>query len=118
VVQLGIGARIRTTASLNVRAKANNGEGAKNVLCTQPAGTLGTIVDGPVKAGGNTWWNINYDSACSGWSVQDYLSTSLAFTSKSAQLATVATTISALSSLEVELQGLLAQVRNMIAALQ
>jgi hypothetical protein len=27
--------------------------------------------------GGYTWWNVNYDSSCDGWSVQNYLTTSL-----------------------------------------
>jgi hypothetical protein len=70
-----IGARVKTTANLNVRSKPTNGK--KNTLCTQPAGSLGSIVGGPTVATGYTWWNVNYDSGCDGWSVQNYLTTTL-----------------------------------------
>jgi parallel beta-helix repeat protein len=71
-----IGARVTTAANLNVRNKANTKSG--KILCTQPVGTLGTIVGGPSSAQGYTWWQINYDTSCDGWSAQDYLTTSLA----------------------------------------
>jgi hypothetical protein len=66
-----IGARVKTTANLNVRSKPTNAK--KNVLCVQPAGALGTIVGGPTVTAGYTWWNVNYDTSCDGWSVQNYL---------------------------------------------
>jgi hypothetical protein len=70
-----IGSRIMTTANLNVRNKGQT-QGSK-ILCTQPAGALGTLTSGPSGKSGYTWWNINFDASCDGWSVQDYLSTNL-----------------------------------------
>jgi hypothetical protein len=75
VSQFQIGARVKATANINVRSKPTNAK--KNVLCTQPAGSLGSIVGGPTVAAGYTWWNVNYDSGCDGWSVQNYLTTTL-----------------------------------------
>jgi peptidoglycan hydrolase-like protein with peptidoglycan-binding domain len=34
-------------------------------------------VGGPQTGSGYTWWNINYDTSCDGWSVQNYLTTDL-----------------------------------------
>jgi hypothetical protein len=65
-----IGARVKVTANLNVRAKAST---AGKKLCTQRIGALGTIVGGPVSGNGYTWWNVNFDTSCDGWSVQTYL---------------------------------------------
>jgi hypothetical protein len=71
-----ISTRVKTTASLSVRSSPSTK--GKYLLCTQPTGALGTIVGGPKSGNGYTWWNINYDSGCDGWSVQNYLSTTLA----------------------------------------
>jgi len=65
-----IGSRVRTTANLNVRASAGVGG---TLLCTQTAGSRGTVVGGPVSANGFTWWSVDYDTNCDGWSVQDFL---------------------------------------------
>jgi hypothetical protein len=73
---LGIGTRIKTTDNLNVRSKTNINR--KFYLCTQPLGATGTIAGGPVSQQGYTWWSVNYDNSCDGWSVQDYLSTVIA----------------------------------------
>jgi hypothetical protein len=43
------------------------------ILCTQPLGALGTITGGPTLAQGYTWWNVNFDKGCGGWSVHTYL---------------------------------------------
>lgn len=67
----GIGSCVKTTANLNVRDKANT-KGGK-ILCTQPLGSLGTILSGPTGQQGSTWWNINFDTLCDGYSIQDYL---------------------------------------------
>ncbi|MDZ4260641.1 MAG: SH3 domain-containing protein [Candidatus Sungbacteria bacterium] len=62
---------IKTTANLNVRANPSL-SGA--LLGTQPMDSSGIIVlGGPITADGYIWWNINYDNAPDGWSVQDYL---------------------------------------------
>src|SRR3989344_653295 len=65
--------RVNTTVntSLNVRA---SGSTSAAISCTQPSGSLGTVtVDSPVTANGYTWWNINYDNGCDGWSAGNYL---------------------------------------------
>jgi hypothetical protein len=72
----GLGARVKTTANLNIRAKPNAKSG--KILCTQPAGSLGTIKGGPSSAQGYIWWNINFDTSCDGYAVQTYLTTNLA----------------------------------------
>lgn len=63
VVVSGSNANVRSTPSLN---------GA--VLGVQNIGRLGTIIGGPTVASGYTWWNVDYDNAPDGWSVEDYLS--------------------------------------------
>jgi hypothetical protein len=55
---------------LNVRATAS-ATGA--LLGTQTSGSLGTIVNGGQSSDSFFWWNVNYDSAPDGWSVEDYL---------------------------------------------
>jgi len=62
--------RVQTTATLNVRATPST---AGVLLGTQPMGALGTVVGGPTNANGFNWWNINYDNAPDGWSVEDFL---------------------------------------------
>ena len=66
-----IGDRVQTTATLNVRATPSiNGA----LLGTQSTGALGIVIGGPVAADdGFNWWNINYDNAPDGWSVEDFL---------------------------------------------
>jgi hypothetical protein len=72
-----IGDRIQTTENLNVRATPSL---SGHLLCIQPSGTLGTVIAGP-RTDSNTlglndpytWWQINYDTGCDGWSVQNYL---------------------------------------------
>jgi hypothetical protein len=67
-----------------IRSKANRNS---TLLCPQAAGAVGTIVGGPAYTQGYTWWNINYDTGCDGWSIQDYLTTSLATGSSGVQVA-------------------------------
>ncbi len=65
-----LGARVKTTAKLSVRA----GAGTTNKrLCVQPVGALGTIAGGSVVKNGYTWWRINFDASCDGWSIRNYL---------------------------------------------
>ena len=68
-----VGARVMTTASLNVRSSAST---RGNRLCTEPKGSLGTIAGGPTTSGGYTWWNVTFDTGCSGYVVQTYLTLS------------------------------------------
>src|SRR3989344_4535571 len=63
-----IGDFVQTTANLNVRSTANG-----TLVGTAPKGTQGTVVGGPVVAGGLNWWNINYSSGADGWSAENYL---------------------------------------------
>ena len=62
---IAVGARVQTTNRLNVRSGAS--VSAKR-LCTQSLGAPGTIVGGPIQSQNHTWWQINYDSGCDGWS--------------------------------------------------
>src|SRR5215469_4387595 len=68
---LSVGQRVKTTANVNVRSKPTNAK--KNVLCIRTTGSVGTIVGGPTVATGYTWWNVNFDSKCDGWAVQNHL---------------------------------------------
>jgi hypothetical protein len=70
-----VGTRVETTAALNVREGPSIDKGVEP-LCAQPLASLGTIISGPTTNGGYTWWNINYDTACDGWSVQNFLTPS------------------------------------------
>ena len=60
---------IKTTASNNVVRSTPNG----TILGTQALGSTGSVVGGPVSAGGVTWWNISYTNAPSGWSDEAYI---------------------------------------------
>ena len=93
----GIGTRVKTTANLNVRSKPHTRSG--KILCTQPNGATGTIVGGPTSAQGYTWWQVNFDTGCDGWSVQSYLSVVLAVAPPSP-----------VAELESQLSSLLAQL--------
>lgn len=74
---VNIGEKIETTAELNVR----NTPGGTS-LGTVPAGTTGTIMDGPELAFAPydyepyfkyAWWYIQYDNGVEGWSAITYL---------------------------------------------
>ena len=108
----GIGTRVVTTDALNVRSKAGK---AGQLLCTQPLGTLGSIVGGPQKNGGDTWWSINYDTSCDGWSVQDYLA--LATTAGTNNLAPIGAntnaSLSQYASVLLSLQSILSQLKGL-----
>ena len=36
----------------------------------QPAGTQGSITEGPVRAGDVWWWNVQFDNGLSGWTAE------------------------------------------------
>jgi pectate lyase len=62
--------RIHTTASVDVRCTPS----ASGILLgTQPDGSHGTIIDGPIAADGFIWWRVDYDDGPDGWSVEDFL---------------------------------------------
>lgn len=46
---------------------------ASKVLGSQTQKTKGTIIAGPKKADGYTWWQINYEKGADGWSAENYL---------------------------------------------
>jgi hypothetical protein len=106
-----IGTKVKTTANLNVRAKGDKKAG--KILCIQPNGALGTIKGGPTLSQGFTWWNIDYSTGCDGWSVQTYLTASLAdATDNLAQTASAATTVDELTALIAKLQAIIAQLQG------
>jgi|GEM_PF-5751055 len=69
---LMIGDRVRVTASpsLNVRP---SGSLNNTPTCAQATGTTGTIISGPTTGSGFTWWQVDYDTGCDGWSGENYL---------------------------------------------
>lgn len=66
--KFNIGDRVQTTTKLNVRSSPNGRR-----LGAQAAGAQGTVIGGPVYSKGYYWYQIDYDKAPDGWSVQDYL---------------------------------------------
>ncbi|GEM_PF-2163871 len=65
-----VGDRVQTTATVNVRATPST---SGVLLGTQPTGSLGAVIGGPVVANGYNWWNVNYDTAPDGWGAENYL---------------------------------------------
>jgi len=59
-----------TTANLNVRSGPGLGY---SVIKTEPSGTTGKVVGGPVDADGYTWWKIQYSDGVTGWSAENWL---------------------------------------------
>jgi uncharacterized protein (TIGR03790 family) len=68
---LSVGQRVKTTANVTVPNKPTNAR--RNVICIQTTGSVGTILDGRAVAGGSILWNVNFDSKCDGWAVQNHL---------------------------------------------
>jgi len=68
--KFSMGDRVQTTANLNVRSSPST---SGTLLGTQPTGSLGTVIGGPTFADGFWWWQIDYDVAPDGWSVEDFL---------------------------------------------
>jgi chitinase len=66
--RFGAGHRAVTNVDLSVRDGAGT---SATQLDTAPAGTGGTVLDGPVDADGYTWWKVDYDGGVqTGWSAQ------------------------------------------------
>ena len=71
--EFNIGDRVRVTTNLNVRTGA--GTGYPEITDPDyhdyaPAGTVGTVISGPISANGYVWWKIQYDAGYTGWSVE------------------------------------------------
>ncbi|WP_442755755.1 hypothetical protein ACNHKD_03600 [Methylocystis sp. JAN1] len=67
---LVIGGRAKTMAAVDVRSRPLQ---SSRIVCKQPAGAIGTVVNGPVSGSGYQWWSVAFDSVCKGWVVQNYL---------------------------------------------
>jgi hypothetical protein len=71
---IAMGDRVSATANLNVRSGPSL---TTAKVATQPMGTAGTFIAGPVVADGYTWWQVDYDPAAGGvgdgWSIEPYL---------------------------------------------
>jgi beta-glucanase (GH16 family)/chitodextrinase len=66
-----VGTRVQATSRLNVRKQTSFQW--SNVSCVQAKGAYGTLLEGPTTASGYTWWKVQYDDGCVGWSVQNFL---------------------------------------------
>jgi len=67
--QFNIGDRVMVNIDPTLRVRSSAAlSGA--VIGEQPVGVLGIVAAGPVSADGYTWWQINYDNAPDGWSIQ------------------------------------------------
>ena len=70
-----VGDRVRTTANLNIRT----GPGGYPEISDSDypgyasIGSTGTVLDGPVSAGGYTWWKVQFDAGYTGWCVDNWL---------------------------------------------
>ncbi|MCR4283820.1 MAG: chitobiase/beta-hexosaminidase C-terminal domain-containing protein [Parcubacteria group bacterium] len=62
--------RVQTTSTLNVRQTPS---ATGTLLGTEAQGNLGTVTGGPTYADSFWWWQVQYDSGLTGWSVEDYL---------------------------------------------
>lgn len=64
------GRQMQTRTSVRVRtAPAITGA----VMATLPAGTIGTVLAGPVERDGNSWWKVQYTTGVTGWSAGMWL---------------------------------------------
>lgn len=66
---IAVGSRVKTTQSTTVYAKSPGGDGKG----TQPAGALGTVIQGPLTNTQGKWWKVNYDSGYDGWTLESAL---------------------------------------------
>lgn len=68
--QFHIGGKVKTTTKINAYTKT---ELRAKVRCTQPAGSVGDVEEGPVNNDGYTWWYVDYNNGCHGWTRQDQM---------------------------------------------
>jgi hypothetical protein len=111
----GKGVMVATIAKLNVRNDANIWG---KILCVQPVGSTGIITGSPISAQGYIWWDVDYTKGCDGWSIQTYLTTSVAVLNNESQVAGAADSLPALQAIKSELQSLLQEVESIIANAQ
>ncbi len=103
--------KITVVTKVKVRGTANGTQ-----LGTQSAGSIGTIIGGPIVEGGYTWWNIDYSTGVDGWSAEDFIQMAnvAIYTPKTSATAQVASAASAsdavIASLQAQLTALLAQI--------
>jgi len=71
---LAVGSAVEVTGTggdgLNVRSAAST---ASSVIGILQDGARGMVLEGPVTAGGFTWWRIQWSSGLAGWSAGTYL---------------------------------------------
>jgi len=65
-----IGDAIRVTDTMNLRASPTT---SASVVMSMPAGTTGTVIDGPRNANGYIWWQIRTSGGTTGWAVENWL---------------------------------------------
>jgi len=65
------GASVATKVSGTTAVLSKAGRGT--TVCTQPTGINGTILSGPQKVKGETWWYVSFLAGCSGWVPQSDL---------------------------------------------
>ncbi|MES2355275.1 MAG: fibronectin type III domain-containing protein [Pseudomonadota bacterium] len=81
-----VGNRVRVTSAANVRvipsATITTVPATKqpNLLGTQAAGAVGSVVGGPKIADGYTWWRLDYDTGVDGWTIDSFLQATTADT--------------------------------------
>lgn len=64
---LAVGNRVQVTAVTNIRSCAST---SCSILGEAPVNSLGMIIGGPTSANGFTWWQVDWDSLPTGWSIQ------------------------------------------------
>ena len=74
----GIGARVQTKTN-NVNIRSSPTLIPHNIIGTQPWGSRGTIIEGPIDASTYRWWRVNYDTGVDGWTAQSVLMPHLIF---------------------------------------
>jgi N-acetyl-anhydromuramyl-L-alanine amidase AmpD/uncharacterized protein YgiM (DUF1202 family) len=65
-----IGQAVAATTALNTRAGPRLDETVRETVST---GTAGYVTDGYVTSGGYTWWQMDWETGTTGWSVERYL---------------------------------------------
>jgi lysophospholipase L1-like esterase len=69
---VAIGDRVQVTSVTNIRSCASTSCG---ILAEAPVGSAGFVLAGPTSANGFTWWQVDWDSLPTGWSIQTNIAT-------------------------------------------
>ena len=96
-----------TTSWLNVRSSHSV---YSSKIGTEPPETPGTIIAGPVRGDGYTWYEVAYAGGTTGWSVQNYLSAGTSSANGSTGTMSRAAAEALLASLYEELLKLLQEL--------